>query len=414
MKILQELKKTKEELEKVRADEVKLKKENKEKDDELKKLRKEFSKQSKELAEENMMRNQLFENIKKAGGAVSEEKRKEIIYNALQPFFSTAQVKQMLTRKRVKWDFTDIEQAIVLIGLSSKCYRYMRKELHYPLPAVSTVRAYVSKIGVSEGLITAALKMMTARGKTMTELQRIACLTYDEIHLSSDAVYDMAEDRVLGAEDKPRKTQVFMARGVFSPWKNPVYFAHDTPVTEELLDEVITALHHAGFTVVAVTSDLGGDNRGLLTKLKLDEEDPSMLHPVTGTKIYFFADTPHLIKLARNMIMDNGVSLIPDAHPPDRLDVTKEPFEEMIKANLEHEQQTHRILYIHLTCKGSDRQIVHLATELLSDSTASTISKGWHEGTLKSPECKVKSILLKLRQVIKNYFCSNRGQPDTA
>lgn len=66
---------------------------------------------------------------------------------------------------------------------------------------------------------------------------------------------------------------------------------------------MITELSNIGLNVVAVISECGGGNVGLWNELGITctraEVKNSFAHPVTGQKIYVFADTPHMLKLIR-------------------------------------------------------------------------------------------------------------------
>jgi Transposase protein len=101
-----------------------------------------------------------------------------------------------------------------------------------------------------------------------------------------------------------------MARGLFSKWKTPVYVGFDTSVTQALLNESISLLHEASFTVVSCVSDMGTSNQGLWKELGITYEKPYFLHPKTKEKITMFADVPHLLKLTRNWLLHSGSLVI--------------------------------------------------------------------------------------------------------
>jgi Transposase protein len=97
-----------------------------------------------------------------------------------------------------------------------------------------------------------------------------------------------------------------MARGLFSKWKTPVYVGFDTPMTSNLLKQLITVLHEASYEVVSCVSDMGGGNIGLWKQLDVSYEKTYFPHPVTNQKITMFADVPHLLKLTRNWLLETG------------------------------------------------------------------------------------------------------------
>lgn len=85
---------------------------------------------------------------------------------------------------------------------------------------------------------------------------KLVSLSFDEVYISHDICYDKISQQVIG----PHKTvQVVMARGIFKSWKQVVFYKYDTPMTSDILLEIIINL----FTVVSVTSDIGSMYMGL-------------------------------------------------------------------------------------------------------------------------------------------------------
>lgn len=98
-----------------------------------------------------------------------------------------------------------------------------------------------------------------------------------------------------------------MVRGLFSNYKQTIYLAFDTQISEIILNEIVTALYNIKFNVVAVVSDCGGGNRGLWKKLQISPDKSWFVHPISGKSIYVIPDGPHLLKLIRNWLLDTGM-----------------------------------------------------------------------------------------------------------
>jgi hypothetical protein len=64
-------------------------------------------------------------------------------------------------------------------------------------------------------------------------------------------------------------SQVVHARGLFSEWKQIVYTEFDTPMTKEILFEIIKELQAVGAVVRGISFDNATDNWGLLKSLKV-------------------------------------------------------------------------------------------------------------------------------------------------
>ena len=77
--------------------------------------------------------------------------------------------------------------------------------------------------------------------------KKICVLSFDEMHIDSKL------DKILGPF---KKVQVVLIRGLFSPWKQPVYFDFDK-INLDLLF-IIKMVESTGLQVKAIVSDLGG------------------------------------------------------------------------------------------------------------------------------------------------------------
>lgn len=47
-----------------------------------------------------------------------------------------------------------------------------------------------------------------------------------------------------------------MVRSLCSRWKEPIFYNFDTFMKNNILTDIITQLHHAGYTVVSIASNL--------------------------------------------------------------------------------------------------------------------------------------------------------------
>lgn len=89
-----------------------------------------------------------------------------------------------------------------------------------------------------------------------------------------------------------------------SNWKQPIMYGYDTPMTQDLLHQIIEQLHNVGFNVIAMVSDMGSSNIGLWKAVNISIENTTFKHKITNQNIHVFADVPHLLKLARNHLVD--------------------------------------------------------------------------------------------------------------
>lgn len=99
-----------------------------------------------------------------------------------------------------------------------------------------------------------------------------------------------------------------MVRGYFGNWKMPVYYKFGQPMTGTLLMEILNYLESIGLKPIATISDMDPVNIRAWTELCIDPRNPYLTTDM-GRKVFVFADTPHLLKRARDNLFDNGYGL---------------------------------------------------------------------------------------------------------
>lgn len=287
------------------------------------------------------------------------------IKEKLEHFLTSNQLDILLKKKiKARWTSDELSQAFTIRYFSRGCYVYLRKQLNYPLPGISTLQHWAANINLRTGILEDVIKIMDIYGKLKSERNRVAVLSFDEVKISSVYEYDQKEDEVIGPYSY---MQVIMARGVFENWKQPVFIDFDCKVTKAILSDIIKKLYHINYNVVACVSDCGGGNQGLWKELNINQNKTYYLHPVTNDKVYFFADAPHLLKLTRNWFLDHGFIL------NDGTIINKNPVVSLINENKSEISSCHKLSDLHLNCEKSQRQNVTLAAQLFSNMTATAL-----------------------------------------
>lgn len=322
---------------------------------------------------ENEKLNKKLKNQEKVYRKQIENKVHEI----LSPIFTAGQIKKLLhpNKKKVKWSKEDIASAIALRSVSPKGYRFLRNK-KYPLPGLSTLRKWAAKVKIEEGVLDSIIDLMKVKSETLKDHERLCALSFDEIYCSQNIEIDRKLEKRVG----PHKTvQVGMVRGVFSKWKQPIYFDYDKPLTKEVLDESISKLFDAGFTVVSVTTDLGPTNSSLWSSLNIgikDNQNCFFAHPKDPSlKVFVFADAPHLLKLIRNHLLDHGFEI-------GEIYIGKHYLEKLVTLNKPEINILHKVTKYHLDVKSSERQKVLPAAQVMSNKTASAIEYCGDQGFL--------------------------------
>lgn len=149
----------------------------------------------------------------------------------------------------------------------------------------------------------------------MKKQEQICGIVFDAISIKSGIFYDVANDKMQGYEDLgeyasskkiAQYAMVFMAKGLASNWKQTLgFFYFHKSVKSEILCKMIsdcfTKLKDSGFIPKFVICHQDTTNRSVFNKFCITSYSPSLLH--NGDDIYFFFDTPHLLKSIRNNLM---------------------------------------------------------------------------------------------------------------
>lgn len=225
----------------------------------------------------------------------------------LNPFFTCGQSKMYMnpTHKMTCWSLQDILAAISLKSVSPKANRYLRKTNQIPLLAMSTLRRWIANFNIDEGILKDVLLIMKSKSRSMTEMERVTVLCFDEIHLSNLIQIERKKERAIGPY---KKCQVVLVRDLFKKRKQSVFYAFDQDVTKEILLDIFIQLFNSDYTVYAMTSDLGLSNQNL-KKLDINETTKtSFQHPCNeDIRVRIFLDAPYLLKLLRNYFLDSGL-----------------------------------------------------------------------------------------------------------
>lgn len=106
----------------------------------------------------------------------------------------------------------------------------------------------------------------------------------------------------------------------------------------------------------------------MMNQLNVAYDNPSFKVPELNIEVVYFCDTPHLLKLTRNWLLDYGFSL------PNGEKVTKEPLEKLVGLTSTEVNVCHKLIDIHVNVKGFQGQKVSYATQLLSHTTATALT----------------------------------------
>jgi len=157
-------------------------------------------------------------------------------------------------------------------------------------------------------------KLLLKRVNKMTAKEKICILVFDEMSIDEALTHDVRGDFIDGFVDYANgnreaslanETMVFVLRGVFATWKQPICFyftksAMSHEVLRTKLIETITVLQEIGLRVVATVCDQSNANCRVSREMTTGDS-PSFM--VGDQKIIFLFDIPHIFKVWRNNLM---------------------------------------------------------------------------------------------------------------
>ncbi|KAF6205530.1 hypothetical protein GE061_019703 [Apolygus lucorum] len=206
-----------------------------------------------ELKYENQSLRSELENLKTY---ISTEVNNKI-HESLSRIFTPGQITSLLSQqqpKKILWKNDDIASAISLRSISSKCYRYLRIKLHYPLPAPSTLRKWIARIEFSPGILHNVLTIMKNKSNKADNFRKIVALSFDEMSLSKLMDFDTKKEMVIGPHNN---VQVVFVRAINANWKQPIFYNFDEAMKRDVLFDIINSVERAvAFLPFDVNQDL--------------------------------------------------------------------------------------------------------------------------------------------------------------
>ena len=148
----------------------------------------------------------------------------------------------------------------------------------------------------------------------MNNEDKLCGITFDAISIKSGIYYEQSKDKLVGFEncgqyykgEKPAQyAMVFMAKGLCRKWKQVLgYFLYNRSLPADILKtmihDCIIKLLSCGLHPKFVVCDQDASNRSAFAKLNVSSTTPYV--KVNDEKVFFFYDTPHLLKSTRNTL----------------------------------------------------------------------------------------------------------------
>lgn len=281
---------------------------------------------------------ELHSDLQKLMEEMSTEVKAKHSDDSFQNLFWEQQLKasKLSNHKQMRWHPTMIRWCLYLKSKSTTGYDALRKIIK--LPSTRTLRDYTHtydpKVGFQKELDQQLLDEI--KFETLAEWQKYVGIIFDEMKIKEGIVYDKHTSEVIGfvnlgdvtnqllefeqlctddGDDVCRATphvakyvNCFMVRGVFVPTTFPyAQFATTGASADELFPlvwEAVKRIELLGLKVIFMTCDGASPNRRFFkmhskARGEITYKTPN-IYSNDGRFIYFFVDTPHLLKTTRN------------------------------------------------------------------------------------------------------------------
>jgi hypothetical protein len=220
---------------------------------------------------------------------------------------------------------------LLLYIRSPASYKFLQTNDILPLPAISTVKGYLSRINLKCGVDDKFFELFKLKMQEKNKYQRHGIIIFDEMQVRESielnvknmklyGVQDFGEDNVQTSKTSDQRANhalVFMFSSVADQFCQPVaIYAAKGPTKgiciAQLIIAIIRKLEKHGAIIDAVVCDGATTNRKMWNEFgisgKIDTPVNKITHPSDDNRfLYFFSDAPHLIKCLRNRLLDKSV-----------------------------------------------------------------------------------------------------------
>ena len=202
------------------------------------------------------------------------------------------------------------------------------------LPSLRTLRDYRNYIHPTRGFNPAVVNDLKQKTVNFSGAERYITILFDEMKIQEDLVWDKYSGELIGfvdlgdihtnyatlknVEELASHILVFLVKSIVNPLSFSFASFATTGVTSYqimgIFWKAVLYLEQINLHVIAATADGASPNRRFfrMNKLLQGPSDVEVVHRAKNIYakeeryIYFFADTPHLIKTARNCLSNSG------------------------------------------------------------------------------------------------------------
>ena len=282
------------------------------------------------------------------------------------------------------------------------------------LPSERVLRDYKNYFKPKAGLNKENIDCLREKTKAFSDVQRYVALVMDEMKIQSNLVFDKFSGDVIGFIDlgDPMTNYVyseeetvashalaFLVRGLCTDLKHVIaYFFTGNVTSFQILPifwKAVSVLELSlNLWVCAAVNDGASANRkffrlhsNLAQDLKCDVVYKTLNVFATSRFIYFFADSPHLMKTARNCLYSSGSGSCSRYMWNDGKYVLFRHIADLFYSDQEFSLHTlPKLTLDHIILTSYSKMKVKLATQVLSKSVAISLQESGDDEVLATAE----------------------------
>ncbi len=244
----------------------------------------------------------------------------------LSTFLNADQMTKLESSVR-EWSNESIVKGLKFrFSLGVHGYEFLRST-GYPLPGYSTLTRRIREFKINFGTFQAEEEILRHKVSSLAENDRFCILSFDEMEISEQLDYDknlkqyfghvtLGDSNILG-----NHLLLVLARGVKSHWKQAIG-CHITSrstngtIMKTFILACIDFVEGVGLQVVALSSDMGSNNRGLWRELGIQVKKTgirtnSFLH--NNHPIWIMPDVVHLMKNLKQALLTSEI-IVPESY----------------------------------------------------------------------------------------------------
>lgn len=243
------------------------------------------------------------------------------------------QIRQ--SKKHPKGHRFTLDEKILALSLykpSPKAYRLLSQIC--VLPKKSTLNKLMAKAFLLPGPNDVIFRHLKQRVDKMPESHKYCTVIFDEMAIAANLTYDKLSDSIKGfCDEGTERTKsfadhalVFMIRGVFKKYKQPIAFSFCSGTTsssslKKQIKLILKKIIGTGLKVLSVTCDQGSTNMAAINLLiketkeeyvKKNKEFKGGFFEIDERIIYPIYDPPHLMKGIRNNLITKNLEYVLD------------------------------------------------------------------------------------------------------